>query len=101
MSSRVNATRQSANHSQSRISKLVRKFLGRFRAVMGGASRAYNSDGVMITVQQFTPDVEHNRRLMDLAKRWGIRRRLLRDNSRTKIADSFYLGGKINRRFPI
>ena len=68
---------------------------------MGGASRADNPDGMMIAVQKFAPDVEHNRRRMDLAERPGIRRRLLRDNSRTEIADPLKLGGKINRRFPI
>jgi hypothetical protein len=38
---------------------------------MGCAPRADNADGVMIAVQEFAPDVEHNRRRMDLAERLG------------------------------
>src|SRR5262245_65691673 len=101
MSSRINATRQAANDGQSRVSKLIGELLGRFRAVMSGASRTDNSDGMMIAVQEFAADVEHNRGRMDLAKRPRIRRRLLRDNNRAEIADPLKLGGKINRRFPI
>ena len=67
MSSRINAARQSANHGEPRVSKLVGELFGRFRPVMGGASRADNADGVIITVHEFAPDVEHNRRRMDLA----------------------------------
>src|SRR5262249_3695982 len=101
MSSRINATCQSANDGQSRVSKLVRELLGRLGPVMRGASRANNADGVMIAVHEFAPDVEHNRGRMDLAKRLGIRRRLLGDNSRIEIADPLKFCGKINRRFPI
>src|SRR6476469_9625844 len=100
MSSRINATGQAADHGQSRVSKLVGELLGRFRTVIGRASRADNSDGMMIAVQELAPHVEYNRRRMDLAECSGIRRRLLRDNSRTEIADPFKLGGKIDRRFP-
>ena len=67
MSSRINAARQSANHGEPRVSKLVGEFFGRFCPVMGGASRADNADSVMIAVLEFAPDIEHNRRRMDLA----------------------------------
>ena len=51
MSSRINTARQTANHSQPRVSKLIGELLGRFRAVMRGASRTDNADGVMIATQ--------------------------------------------------
>src|SRR5207248_10448851 len=100
MSSRINTARQTANHSQPRVSKLIGELLGRFRAVMRGASRTDNADGVMIGIEEFAPDVEHNRRRMNLAERSGIRRPLLRYNRRTSIADPLMLGRKINRGFP-
>src|SRR5438067_2028429 len=40
MSSRINAARQSANHGEPRVSKLVGELFRRFRPVMGGAARA-------------------------------------------------------------
>src|SRR5262245_40393452 len=101
MSSRVNAARQSANYGEPRVSELVGELLGRFRSVMGGASRPDNADRVMIAVEKFAPDVEHNRRRMDLPEGLRIRRRLLRDDGHTGIADPWKLGGKVNRRFPI
>src|SRR4029077_5628169 len=67
VSSRINAARQSANHGEPRVSKLVGELLGRFRAVMGGASRADNADSMIIALVEFAPDVEHNWRRMDLA----------------------------------
>src|SRR5262249_16391967 len=67
MSSRINAPRQSANHRQPCVRKLIGEFLGRFCSVMCSASRADNIDRVMIAVLKFSQDVEHNRRRMDLA----------------------------------
>src|SRR5205807_4082169 len=67
MSSSINASRQSANHGQPRVSKLVGELLGRFHPVMRGASCPDDANRVMIALVEFAPDVEHNRRRMDLA----------------------------------
>src|SRR6266581_1483668 len=69
MSSRINAASQSADHSQTCVSKLVSQLLGRFRPVMRRASRADDADSVIIAFLEFTPNVEHDRRRMDLAQR--------------------------------
>src|SRR6267143_2139354 len=68
---------------------------------MCSASRADHANGVMIALLEFTPDVKHNRRRMDLAQRWRIRRRFLRNYSRSEIADPLQLRGKIDCRLPI
>ena len=97
MSSGINAASQSADHSQACVSKLVSQLLGRFRPVMRRASRADDADSVIIAFLEFTPDVEHNRRRMDLAQRRRVPRRLLRNYSRSEIADPLKLRRKINR----
>src|SRR5437762_11481057 len=97
MCSGINAASQSADHSQTCVSKLISQLLGRFRPVMRRASRADDADSVIIAFLEFTPNVEHDRRRMDLAQRRRVRRRLLRNYSRSKIADPPKLRGKINR----
>src|SRR5450631_148782 len=68
---------------------------------MGGAARADNSDGMMIAFGQLTPDVENNRRGVNLAQRFRIGWRVLSDDGRAKFANAFQLRGKIDSRFPI
>ena len=63
---------------------------------MRRASRADDADSVIIALLEFTPDVEHNRRRMDLAQQRRVRRRLLRNYGRSEIADPLKLRGKIN-----
>src|SRR5450759_5410419 len=67
---------------------------------MRGAPRAYNSNGVMIALLQFAPNVEHDWRRMDFAQWPRIRRRIPGDDGRTKIAHPFEFRAKIDTRFP-
>src|SRR3954454_14596022 len=67
---------------------------------MCGASSADHTDGVMIALLKFAPEVEHDRGRMDLAQRSRIRWRLLRNCSRSEIADPLQLRGKIDCRSP-
>src|SRR5262249_4307326 len=101
MCSSINSARQPANYGQSRVSELVREFFCGFDAVMCGAPRADDADGVMVALLQFTPDVKHNWRRMNLAERLGIRRRLLSNDRSSEFANSVKLRAKIDTRFPV
>ena len=101
MRSGVDPPCETADHGQARVGKLIRQFLRRLRAVMGRAPRADDADGMMIALLQFTPNIKHNWRRVNLAQRLRIRWRLLCDYSRVEIADSIKLGCKIDNRFPV
>src|SRR5207249_995455 len=100
MSGSVNPARKTADHSQSRIGKLISQSLRRLHTVMCGASRADNADCMLIALFQLAPNVKHNWRRMNFPERLGIGRGFLRDDCRAKIANTSKLGGKINSRFP-
>ena len=97
MSSGIDAARQSADHGQACISKLVRKFLRCIRCRNGWCverrSRQWRDD--------HAPEVRPTRRALLAAHESrvmaGIRQRLLRDHSGAEIADPLKLRGKINR----
>src|SRR2546430_7208319 len=71
----VYPTRQPADHSETRVGKLIGKLLGRFHSIMGRAPRANDSDGVLIALGQLAPNVEHDGWRMDLAQLARIERR--------------------------
>src|SRR4030088_1805192 len=50
MRGRVDPARQPADYSQTSVGDLIGKFLGRFRAVMGGAARTDDCDSVMVAL---------------------------------------------------
>ena len=101
MRSGVDSARETADYGQARVGKLIRQFLGRLRAVMRRAPRADNANGVMIALLQFTPNIKHNRRRVNLAQRFRVRGRLLCDHRRAEFADAIELGRKIDNRFPV
>src|SRR5215211_2833609 len=101
MSGRVDAARKTADHSQSRIGKLISQFLRRLRTVMCRAPGADDADGVLVALFQFAPNVKHNWWRMNFPERLGIGRGFLRYDRRAKIADKRELRSKVNSRFPI
>src|ERR1043166_2554972 len=68
---------------------------------MRRASRADDSNGVLIALGDLAPDIKDNRRRVNFSKRFRIGPGLLSNNGRAKIAYPFQLGGKIDRRFPV
>src|SRR5262245_3327668 len=100
MGSGIDATRKSADYRQPRIRQLIRQFFCRFHSVMRGSPRADNSDGVMIALLQFAPDVKHDGRRVDFPQWARIRWRFLRDYARSEIPHAFELRSKIDSGFP-
>jgi hypothetical protein len=60
-----------------------------------------HGDGVLIAFGQFTPDIEHDGRSMDLAELAGIESRLGSDNLRTELADALQLRRQIHNGLPV
>ena len=60
---------------------------------MGGAPGANDTDGVMVALFQFAPNVKHNWRRMNFPKRLGIGRGFLRDDRRAKFTNAPKLRG--------
>ena len=60
--------REPADDGETGVGELVRKLLRALRAVMARAPRTDHSDGVLIALRQFAPDVEHDRRRMNFAQ---------------------------------
>src|SRR4051812_1930359 len=101
MRSGIDTARQSADYRQSCVCQLIRELLCGFRAVVSGAPRTDDSNGMMIALLQLAPNVEHDRWCMDFAQRSRIRRGVLGDDARSKITNPFKLGGEIDCRFPV
>src|ERR1700757_4119273 len=100
MGGRIDTARKSANHGESGIRQLIRQFFRLFHSVMRGSPRADHSDGVVIALLQFAPDVEHDGRRVDFPQWPRIRWRLLCDYARSEIADAFKLRREIDSGFP-
>ena len=100
MGGRIDTARKSANNGQSGIRQLIRQLFRRFHSVMRGSPRADNSDGVVIALLQFAPDVEHDGRRVDFPQWPRIRWRSLRDYGRSEIAHAFKLCSEIDSGFP-
>src|SRR5437899_170420 len=100
MGGRIDTARKSANNGQSGIRQLIRQLFRRFHSVMRGSPRADNSDGVVIALLQFAPDIEHDGRRVDFPQWPRIRWRFLRDYGRSEIAHAFKLCSEIDGGFP-
>ena len=96
----VDSARQTADDSEARIGELIGKFLGGFHPVMRRAPRADDSDGVLIALGQFAPNVEHDRRRMDLAELARIEWRIACDDIRAERANTFEFRRQIHDGFP-
>src|SRR5205085_7119220 len=97
----VDSARKSADHSQPRVSELIRQFFCRLTPVMGRATRANDADGVMVALLNFAPNVKHDWRGVNFAQRLRIFRRRLSDYGCAEFFDSLQLGRKIDNRFPV
>ena len=62
-----------------RISYLIRKPLCALQPVVSGSSRANYAQRVVIPFFEFTPDVQNQRRIINLPEQRGIDRIILRD----------------------
>ena len=62
----VDAARQPAHHGQPGVGELVGKLLGALEPVVAGFARTDDADGVLIPLRQLAPDVEEDRRIIDL-----------------------------------
>ena len=97
----VDPAGEAADHGQTRIGELVGKLLRALRAVVAGAARADDRDGVLIALRQLAPDVEHDRRRMDFAQLARIDGRLRGDDLGAEVADALQLGRQVDCAFPI
>src|ERR1700682_2198921 len=68
---------------------------------MRGATRADDSNRVLIAVLQLAPNINNDRWSMNFAQRFWIRRRALSNDSRAEIANALELRRKIANRFPV
>src|SRR5205085_4921184 len=100
MRSGIYSTSEAADHSEASVSQLIGKFLSRFRSVMGRTARSDDANGVMIALGQLTPDIEHNRRRMDLAQWFRIVRRFRRNYFNPDLANPLQFCREIDQRFP-
>ena len=101
MRSSVDPARESTDHRQSDVGKLIREFFRGFAPIVRRATRTDDAERMMIALLKFAPHVKNDRWRMDFAQRLGIRWRPLRDYGRAKVFDAFQLCRKIDNRFPI
>ena len=64
----VNAAGQSAGHGEAGVSHLIGKFFGAVRRIMGGLASPHDPDGAGVERGGISPDVEHDRWIMNLAQ---------------------------------
>jgi hypothetical protein len=96
----VDAARETADDGETGIRQLVGKLLRRLAAVMSGAPRTNHSNRVLIPLRQFSPDIQHDRRSMNLPELPRIERRLSRDDFRAKVPNALQLSRKVNLALP-
>ena len=91
----VNAPCATAHHRHTDVGELIRQLARRLDAVMRGLPRADHRHGVFIFYGQFPFDVKHERRVVNLPERFGIRIVTLDQDVAAKIRDAFQFTGQV------
>src|SRR5678815_4454959 len=100
MSCGIDAARQTANHGEAGVGELEGKLLRAIEPVMTGLARADDADRAMVAFDERSPNVENNRRIVDLAQIARILGRLARQHVCPKLLDSPQLAREIDLRLP-
>src|ERR1700751_6139633 len=74
------------------ICDLIRQPFCAFQSVMSGPPRPDYTQRVVIPFFKTTPDIQYQRRVVNLAKQWRVNRIVLRDDGRAKLPDTLELG---------
>ena len=100
MRRRVDAARETAYDRETGVGELIRKLLRAFQTVVRRLPRADNRDALVIAIRQAAPDVEHDRRVVNLAQQPGIPGRFLREDMRAEVGDALQFRFEIDVFFP-
>src|SRR5262249_43532434 len=97
----VNSTSAAADYRHSQIAELIGQFARRLDAVMRRHSRANYGYGIFVFRQQLALHVKDDRRIVNLAKQFGILLIILRDGMAAELRHALELGRQVNRFLPI
>ena len=96
----VDAACTAADDGDAEVGKLVGQLAGSFDAVMRGHARADHGDGVLVLHTQGPFDVEHNRRVVNLAQQLRVFGVGLRHDAAAGIRDALELGSQVDGLLP-
>ncbi len=101
MSGGINSPSQSTHDRHAGIRQLVGNLFGAIVRVVAGLSRPDHTNRVSIPILKIPHDVEHRRRIVNLAQQSGVVRRCQRNHPSSKLLHQPKLASQINVTLPI
>src|ERR1700678_1628452 len=97
----IDTSGQTAYDRDPRIGYLIREALCALQPVVGGPARTDYAQRVVIPFFDLTPDIQDQRRIINLPEQRGIDRIILRDNGSPKLPNPLELGWQVEFFLPV
>src|ERR1700747_2180632 len=101
VSGSIDPAGEAAHDGDPGIRDLIRQPFCAFQPVMGGPPRPDYTQCVVIPFFEIPPDIQYQRRIVNLAEQWRVNRIVLRDDGCAKLPDPLELGWQVQFVLPI